>query len=258
MRLLAKGVLFAVLLAPDLGAQTFEVASVKLSKLGGGVRGGCRGIDSHYSPVQQEAPPPLGRCVIFDGRLGHIINIAFDLHSMQLVHGGPEWVTRGDDRFNIEAKADDPAKTTESQLHTMLQNLLVERFALKFHRETVERPGFALVASKNGPKLRPAKGEDESTAFVGDPKPVKGHPAEVRVRRYTMARLADLLTQLSGGPVVDQTGLDGVYDFTLSWNDEDGPTLTTAVQEQLGLRLQAQKVPVSLFVVESAQKPSEN
>jgi uncharacterized protein (TIGR03435 family) len=95
-------------------------------------------------------------------------------------------------------------------------------------------------------------------AFVGDPKPMKGRPAELRARRYTMARVADLLTQLSGGPVVNQTGLDGVYDFTLSWNDEDGPTLTTAVQEQLGLRLQAQKVPVSLFVVESAQKPSGN
>jgi uncharacterized protein (TIGR03435 family) len=140
----------------------------------------------------------------------------------------------------------------------MLQNLLVERFALKFHRETVGRPGFALVVGKNGPKLRPTKSEDESMAFVGDPKPVKGHPVEVRVRRYTMARLADLLTLVSGGPVVDQTGLDGVFDFTLSWNDEDGPTLTTAVQEQLGLRLQAQKVPVSLFVIESAQKPSEN
>jgi uncharacterized protein (TIGR03435 family) len=258
MKLVAAGILFAALAASELGAQTFEVASVKPSNLGGGVRGGCRGVDSHYSPVQDEAPPPLGRCVIFDGRLGHIINIAFDLRSMQLVHGGPEWVTRGDDRFNIEAKADDPSKTTESQLRTMLQNLLVERFALKFHRETVERPGFALVVGKNGPKLRPAKGEDETTAFVGDPKPVKGHPAELRARRYTLARVADLLTQLAGGPVVNQTGLDGVYDFTLSWNDEDGPTLTTAVQEQLGLRLQAQKVPVSLFVIESAQKPSGN
>jgi uncharacterized protein (TIGR03435 family) len=136
----------------------------------------------------------------------------------------------------------------------------VDRFSLKY-RQTVERPGFALIAGKNGPKLHPAKGEDETTTFGGESpgKPMPGRPVLLNARRYSMARLAEMLGLVGGhGPVVDQTGIDGVYDFTLSWDEENGPTLMTAVQEQLGLKLQSQKVPVSLLVVESAQKPSAN
>jgi uncharacterized protein (TIGR03435 family) len=259
MKPLTTGVLLAALAVPGLRAQAFEVASVKHSNLGGGVHGGCRGIDSHYGPAEAESAPPLGRCVILDGRLGHLITIAFDLHSTELIQGGPDWVATGVDRFNIEAKAEEPTKTTERELKAMLQALLVERFGLKFHRQTVERPGFALIVGKKGPKLHAAKGEDETISFGNDLKPARGRPVALTARYYSMAKLAEMLGFASDrGPVVDQTGLDGVYDFTLSWDEENGPTLSTALDEQLGLRLQSQKVPVSLFVIESAHKPSEN
>ncbi len=238
----------------------FEVASVKVSKSGNGVRGGCHGIVSKYSPNELASAPPLGRCVITAGRLSHLIGLAFDLHSMQLVKGAPVWVIQGFDRFNIEAKAEDPATATEAQLLEMLQALLINRFNLKFHREPAEKPGFALVVAKKGPNLRESKAEDAVTTFGGANKlkPMPGAPISLTARKYSMAMLASLLTNVSPDPVIDKTGLTGVYDFTLEWDESAGPSLFSAITEQLGLRLEPQKVPVSLFVIESAQRPTEN
>jgi uncharacterized protein (TIGR03435 family) len=77
-------------------------------------------------------------------------------------------------------------------------------------------------------------------------------------RKVTIARLVEVLSFIRGAPVVDKSGLDGEYDFTLNWDENEGPTLRTAVEEQLGLKLEPQKVPVSLFIVDSAHKPSPN
>jgi uncharacterized protein (TIGR03435 family) len=236
----------------------FEVASVKMGDGNGGVQGGCHGVDSRYSPKEGASAPPLGRCMISNGRLGHMINIAWDLRQMQLIEGAPDWVVGGSDRYTIEAKASDPAKTTEAQLLEMLQTLLVERFKLKFHRETSERAGFALVAGKNGAKLKIAKGDELVTNFGAQLKPAPGQPIDFTARKYSMARLANLLSQIGPGPVVDRTGLTGEYDFTLAWDEVNGPTLSAAVQEQLGLRLEAQKVPISMFVIDSAEKPKDS
>jgi uncharacterized protein (TIGR03435 family) len=242
-------------------APEFEVASVKPANANSpnGVAGGCHGIDSKYGP-SQTAPPPLGRCVITDARLSHLINIAWDLHSM-LLKSGPDWIARGDDRYNIEAKAEEPAKTTEQQLLTMLQTLLVDRFQLKFHREMIEMPGFAMVVSKKGLKLKESSADEIGTLFGGESpgKPMPGRPVSLKARKYSMEMLANLLSGRGGkGPVVDKTGLQGAYDFTLSWDENAGPDLATALQEQLGLRLESQKVPVSYFVIDSAQKPTGN
>jgi uncharacterized protein (TIGR03435 family) len=234
----------------------FEVASVKSAKDPGGVRGGCHGIDSRYTPNEAASAPPLGRCVIRDGRLGHIVRLAFNVRSMQVIKGGPDWVMTGDDRFNIEAKAEDPTKATEEQLLQMLQALVIERFNMKFHRESKEMPGYAMVVGKNGPKFKEAKGEEASMSFGPNGKPGRG-PNSVTMRKYSMSNLADLLTNF-GNPIVDKTGLTGYYEFTLSWDEDAGPTLYTALQEQLGLKLEPEKVPVSFIVIESAQKPSEN
>jgi len=241
--------------------QRFEVASVRVADGNAGVQGGCHGIDSKYSPVTAASAPPLGRCVISNGRLGHIIDVAWDLRQMQLIQltkGGPDWALTGYDRYTIEAKADDPAKTTEAQLLGMLQTLLVERFKLKFHMEPSEKPGFAMVVGKNGPKLKLAKGEEITTSFGAQFKPFPGQPVDLTARKYSMAMLANLLSQIGPGPVVDKTGLTGEYDFTLSWDETNGPTLSTAVQEQLGLRFEAQKVPISMFVIDSAEKPKDS
>ena len=263
----------ALLAAPEATAQAiaapeplkFEVASVKVATSGyNGVRGGCRGIDSVYTAEEQVRGgiPALGRCVITDGRLSHLIGIAFGV-SMQVLDTGPDWIQRGDLRFNVEAKAENPAKTTRQQLLTMLQNLLVERFQIKFHSVMKEESGFALLVAKNGPKLHPSTSEEQKVTFLGPNgeelgKPM-GNAVSVKARKCSISELKDLIAFAGNvGQGVDRTGLTGVYDFTLSWNEEDGPSLASALRDQLGLQLKPEKVQVARFVLDSAQKPTPN
>jgi uncharacterized protein (TIGR03435 family) len=243
----------------------FEVASVKVATSGrNGVSGGCRGIDTVYSAEEQKrgGMPPLGRCVITDARLSHLIGIAYGV-SMQTLDTGADWIQRGDLRFDVQAKAENTASTTRQQLLTMLQNLLVERFQIKFHYVSKEEPGFALVVAKNGPKLRTSTSQEAKLTFLGPggeelPKPM-GNAVKVKAQKCSVSALKDLVAFAGNiGPGVDKTGLTGVYDFTLSWNEEDGPSLVSALRDQLGLQARAEKVPVSRFILESAQKPSPN
>jgi uncharacterized protein (TIGR03435 family) len=244
---------------PEATPLAFEVASVKPSGSGGnGVRGGCHGIDSKYTSGELASAPPLGRCVISDGRLSHLINIAFALRGIGLIQGAPDWVIGGSERFNVEAKVEDPTKATEAQLFAMLQALLIDRFKLKFHRENKDVSGFALVVAKNGPKFKETKSEDVDVDFGPSFKPQPGQPVVLNATRFTMELLASVLSVAGSGPVVDKTGLTGVYDFNLNWDETNGPSIFTAVNEQLGLRLESQKVPVSFFIFESAQRPAAN
>jgi uncharacterized protein (TIGR03435 family) len=232
----------------------FEVASIKPATSGlNGVRGGCHGIDSVYTA---EAPP-LGRCEISDGRLSHMVGIAWDI-TMPMLKTGPDWIQRGDERFNLVAKAEDPSKTTEKQLLQMLQTVLIERFQMKFHLEPVQLPGFALTVAKGGSKLQPAKSEGVDFSFGPGGKP--GSAAGMfKARRCSMRELVRMLSVFGDrGPGVDRSDLAGFYDFTLTWNNEAGPTLETALREQLGLRMVAAKVQTSYFVIDSAKRPSEN
>jgi len=242
----------------------FEVASIKVATSGvNGVRGGCHGIDSVYSPRQQAEAAPLGRCVITDARLSHLIGIAWGVSMMDL-KTGPDWIQRGDLRFNVQAKAEDPARTTEKQLLAMLQALLIERFQLKFHLEKTEVAGFALVVAKNGPKLQPSTAS-EMRLSLKDPtgksivKHGPGQPISMTAIKCPVPQLVSLLSAVGGhGPGVDRTGLTGEYDFTLSWDDDAGPALSTALRDQLGLRMESAKVPVSTFLVDSAAQPGAN
>ena len=237
---------------------TFEVASIKPAKSGvNGVRGGCHGIDSVYTPTQQAEAAPLGRCVITDGRLSHMVGIAWDI-TMPMLKTGPDWMQRGDERFNLEAKAEYPTKTTEKQLLQMLQALLIERFQMKFHFEPVQLSGFALTIAKGGSKLRESKSEDTNESFgpSGKPGPNGG---VFKASRYSMREFVRLLSIFGDrGPGVDRTGLTGFYDITLTWNNEAGPTLETALREQMGLRMESEKVQTAYFVIDSARRPSEN
>ncbi len=270
---LGRLVVAAVFAAPFANAQAnaapeslkFEVASIKVAASGfNGVRGGCRGIDSVFSIEEQKRGgiPPLGRCAITDARLSHLIGIAYGV-SMQVLDTGADWIQRGDLRFDVQAKAENPTSTTRQQLLTMLQNLLVERFQIKFHYVTKEEPGFALVVAKNGPKLHTSTSEDERLTFLGPngeelPKPM-GSAVKVKAQKCSLSALTDVLTFAGNiGPGVDRTGLTGVYDFTLSWNEEDGPSLVSALRDQLGLQVRPEKVPVARFVLDSAQKPTPN
>jgi uncharacterized protein (TIGR03435 family) len=191
-----------------------------------------------------------------------MIGIAYGV-SMQDLSTGPDWIQRGDLRFDVNAKAEDPAKVTQKELLTMLQNFLVDRFRLKFHYKTGEIDGFSLTVAKGGPKLQKSTSAEPKTLFTSadgesTPKPYPGRAISLTARKYSMAMLVNLLTAVGqSGPGVDNTGLQGEYDFTLSWDNEAGPAVSTAVR-QLGLQMKTQKVPVATFVVDAAEKPTSN
>jgi uncharacterized protein (TIGR03435 family) len=238
----------------------FEVASIKPNTTSNGVRGDCHGADFDFQDIG--AAIPRGRCVITAGRLSHFIAIAYNM-AIARIKGGPDFVW-GAERFDIEAKAEDPA-ATHQELMRMLQNLLVERFKLKFHIDTQQLSGHALVVDKNGPKLKESKGDSKLSlvlrgAAINKFDAVDGKNQNLNTltaQHVTMAQFVDLLSNLpDGGPMIDKTNLNGVYDITLSW--EPGESLSGVLQKQLGLRLEAQKVPVDFFMIESAEKPTEN
>jgi uncharacterized protein (TIGR03435 family) len=161
----------------------------------------------------------------------------------------------------------------DEERRSLLRELLAERFQLKFHREPREMAAFALIVVKSGSKLQPPV---EETNLPGDvPKSrinfyrrgyMQGHFA-------TLGNVSRSLAgepEIAGRPVVDKTGLTGQYDFTLHWSFDPGPaaaptdpgeqwpSLFTALEEQLGLKLKPEKDQIEVIVVDSAEKPSEN
>lgn len=241
--------------AGTLCAQSaFEVATIKPADPGStkGWRGGCRGIDSKAEGDIVDVP--TGRCVIIDARLSHMIALAWNLRTISLIQNAPAWAIDSDEHWNVQAKSEDP-KATEAQMLEMLRGLLVDRFHLKYHRENHDEPGYALLVAKGGAKMQQSK--DSDVTGLG-PFNKGSYPAvHIAPRRYSMAALADFLSWIGPGQTTDETGLDGFYNFDLSWNDTDGPSVFSAIQK-IGLRLEARKVPVSYFVIDSAQRPGEN
>jgi uncharacterized protein (TIGR03435 family) len=255
-------------------SRDFEVASVKPTRLqGAGVQSACHGIDSKFASKDLASMVPLGRCVITAGRLSHMIGVAYDI-TMDLLKGGPDWVAGGDNRYDLEAKAEDPSTATEAELQVMLQRLLADRFKLKFHRETQEVDGFELVLAKNGPKIKQA-GTDEAERIslgvagsqdIGEAKKAAAEggkngaapvPMMLSVQKVSMARLAQLLQFFErGGHIADATNLKGFYDASLIV--DSGQAVNGPLQEQLGLKLETRKIPLSMLVVDSAEKPAAN
>jgi bla regulator protein blaR1 len=216
--------------------------------------------------------------------LKSMITFAFDVQDFQ-VTGGPGWISS--ERYDLMAKPDTSAdagdpqinvgKLTYSQFNTAqermrarLQPLLAERFQLAIHHETKEQTVYALVIAKSGPKLKESKGEGRRIGINQANLTALGAPLPI---------LAQLLSQRLGRPVLDQTGLKGEYDFEMSWTpgpgeiagpmpppgmdappppDPNGPSLFTAIQEQLGLRLESTKGPMEMIVIDRAEKASEN
>jgi len=215
--------------------------------------------------------------------LKNLINAAYRLTALggsldQMLVGGPNWV--GSDTFDLEAKAEDPEHTSQDQLRVMLQNLLSERFKLKFHREKKEMPGFDLVVGKGGLKMTPAEGSGPSGMSMGMRGP--GMPTTVSSERATVATIITFLSGRLGRAIQDKTGLTGNYNFKLNWTpgegeaaglggmmlqlppgampsgaSEPGVSLFTALQEQMGLRLESSKVMLDIFVIDSAEKPTD-
>ena len=174
------------------------------------------------------------------------------------IFGGPDWLDS--DRFEITAKAEQ--RVGDGVLMTMLQTLLADRFQLVLHREAKPIEAYVLEVAKNGPKLEKGDAQGAKT---------NNGRGEIVARNATMDRLAEILSRQIDLPVMNHTGLEGVFNFRLQWTPEnasppkpadgaviEGPSLFTAIQEQLGLRLHAQKVPVEVLVIDHVEKPSEN
>ena len=203
--------------------------------------------------------------------LKQLIVIGYHLRKEQIT-GGASWT--GSDRFDIEAKYELPAEPElkqsltdaqkaeqQRQFEERVRGLLADRFQLTVKFETRETAIYALVVAKGGPKLKPTK---DNTGNQG-----------TKSRRGTMTgtgsdpeNIAQALGYETDKPVLDKTGLKGRFDFQLDWMPDppagattpeiSGPSLFTAVQEQLGLKLDAQKVPLPFLIIERAEKPSAN
>jgi uncharacterized protein (TIGR03435 family) len=207
-----------------------------------------------------------GRIKIVNSTLKFCVQYAWNVKDFQ-VSGGPGWA--GTEAFDIDAVA---AKRFESgEQRAMLQTLLAQRFGLAVHKETQEKQGFALVTGKNGPKLAPPE-DDTSVLFSRTPT----GDMTLTARNVTMAGLASALSLQVGSIVVDQTGLEGHFSVFLQWTPDTpllsksgqpiappadavpGPTLYTALQEKLGLKLEAKKVPTEVIVIDRANRPTAN
>jgi uncharacterized protein (TIGR03435 family) len=173
---------------------------------------------------------------------------------------GPAWLDT--ERFDIVAKI--PAGVAEDQIPRMFQALLADRFKLKLHSEKKQLPVYALVVLKTGPKLQKA---ESSSGLSGGLSLGRGHVSG----KVAMPWFADYLSLRVGRPVMDQTELDGAYVIALDWVPDSpevpdgaspgasGPSLFTALQEQLGLKLMATKGPVEFLVIDHMEKiPTEN
>jgi uncharacterized protein (TIGR03435 family) len=167
------------------------------------------------------------------------------------ISGAPAWLDS--DRFAISAKADRPTND-DAVLMLMLQDLLADRFKLVLHRESRTIAALVLEVARSGAKMEKAEpGEasnNTSTSNTG---------ITIDSRHTDMDSFAKILARKTDLPVVNHTGLEGIFNFQLHWTEgAEGASLFTAIQEQLGLRLRSQKLPVEILVIDHIEKPSEN
>jgi len=180
------------------------------------------------------------------GTLRTFIKYAYSIEDVQ-ISGGPSWLDR--DFYEINGKAGRQVAVEEAK--RMLQSLLVSRFRLTVHPETRELPVFSMVLAKGGSKLQ--RGDET----------LRSSSSGATFLRGTMdsRAWAKALTPILHRTVIDNTGLEGVWKFDLTWAADDntaGPSLFTAIQEQLGLKLESAKGPVQVLVIDGAEKPSDN
>lgn len=235
--------------SPSSAPLAFEVASVRM-------------VDSHPHPIEDLKKGiglsswstfPSNRFFAHNVDLKILISLAYGVDDKYILEA-PDWLDT--QMYSIDATVDGERELTYEQMKPLLQNLLQERFGLTTHRETKTLAGFALTAAKGGPKLQPAKADTPSHAYI--------FPNRVQAQNLDIEHFVEILTHPAGYPVVDKTGIAGNFDFDLSYapaNDPNSPlpSLFTALQEQLGLKLESQKVPVEMLVIDHLDKiPTEN
>lgn len=196
------------------------------------------------------------RLTVTNASLKTLIRNGWELQSFQFT-GGPPWLDT--EMYDISATTGTHEKIDAEQLKPLLRSLLAERFGLRFHRETKEGLIYALVVSKEGPKLREGAASEQPGINT------RKAPGDARMQgtREPISILAFNLANQLGRFVVDKTSLPGAYDWVLEWDPDPNaestrPSLFTAVQQQLGLKLESQKGPMELFVIDHAERASQN
>lgn len=239
-----------VLTLPAIWAQSaqFEVASIR----------------QHDPPFSRIDVSTSGKTLSAEASTALLVAFAYSLKSYQLSFGQTNSQVPYT-FYDIVAKAPGDAVPTQDQFRQMLQALLAERFKLKAHRETRETEIYALVVGKNGPKLKPSAPDASPTGYMH----VEGRNYHATRARATMDDVVQAIANsFLDRPVVDKTGLTGTYALDLiftpdirSNRGEPGPndiSIFTAVQEQLGLKLEPRKEPMEMLIVDSVEKPSDN
>jgi uncharacterized protein (TIGR03435 family) len=197
---------------------------------------------------------------------------AYGLHEGEII-GEPPWARS--EVFDIEAKVAGPdvaafSKLDSDQRQAMLQQVLAERFKLATHRETRDLPVYALSVAKGGPKLKESAIDPSVPASARRGGGVRMSMGMISANECTIPYFLSMLSRQLGRTIIDQTGLTGNYDFTLRWAPDNGvsatdgaqadalPSIFTALQEQLGLKLESTKAPASVLVIDHLERPSQN
>jgi len=205
--------------------------------------------------------------------LNQLISAAYSL-TPRAILGGPAWT--GSDQYDVLASTPGDIQPNLDEQMGMLRKLLSDRFQLAFHREPRELPVFALTVAKGGAKLKPSSAPPGTLPYListGYSEEKGGIHMLLPARNATMMQFVAMLQRgVLDRTVVDQTGLSGAYDFDLEWTPDDNqfggdlprsvestrPSLFVAMQEQLGLRLEATRGPVQALVIDRVVRPSEN
>ncbi|HWE53618.1 MAG TPA: M56 and DUF3738 domain-containing protein [Bryobacteraceae bacterium] len=259
--------------SPAVSQGRFDVAAIRVNNSGANILG-IRVV-------------PGGGLRVVNATLKSLIAEAYQVRDFE-ISGGPVWL--GSTRYDIEAKGQIESGGTPVQsglqVMKMLQELLADRFDLRIHRERKEMPIYGLLVTKNGPRLEASRGVCfDPTAGIPPPPTLPGQSpsrpcggfnnssGQMLGAGVAMPRFAANLARFTGRTVVDKTELKGSYDIALRWAPSEGqawlptgplppddsqPSIFTALQEQLGLRLEAQRGPVEVLVIDRAEKPSEN
>ena len=216
----------------------FEVASVRPSPPNHGY--------TAISPFGSE------RFTAANASLSYLIQLAYSVDGRHQLSGAPDWLDS--EFFDVNAKAADGAHLSYEQLQPLLQQLLQQRFHLAAHRETRNLPGYILIVAKGEPKLHITHGgAPYGYIFAG----------KLRLQNSEIDSLAATLTTPVGRPVLNKTGIQGNYDIKLDYAEGEAnptlPTIFTALQEQLGLKLESQKLPIQMLIIDHVDKtPTEN
>jgi uncharacterized protein (TIGR03435 family) len=239
---------------------------------------------------------PGGRVVVRGMPLREIMSFAYRVRNFQ-ISGGPGWVgmDRWDiearaEEGSIPRPTGPPDPNTPDAIAIRLQSLLEDRFQLKIHRDTKELPIYKLSIAKGGSKMKLSEDQTPFQQLEGDALPVlptnepmprfsiRGGRGSIEAVAMDMAIIVQALSSSLGGTVVDNTGLKGLYDIKLEWTPDvapaglvgsgrpepasaiepNSPSIFTAIQEQLGLKLESAKGPVEVLVIDHVERPSEN